>query len=65
MSLNARGIPTSVCPICGTNIFKVLVTFDEEYNIEQYLLDSECAECGTLITAPTPLDKENVWKKLF
>jgi hypothetical protein len=35
-------------------------TFDEEYNIEQYLLDSECAECGTLITAPTPLDKENV-----
>jgi hypothetical protein len=29
------------------------------------LLDSECAECGTLITAPTPLDKENVWKKLY
>ena len=35
MSLDARGIPTSVCPICGTNIFKVLVTFDEEYNIDQ------------------------------
>jgi uncharacterized Zn finger protein len=59
MSLNARGIPTRVCPICGTNIFKILVTFDEDYNLEEYLLNAECAECGTLITAPTPLDKEN------
>jgi hypothetical protein len=58
MQINARGIPTRCCPMCGTNIFKVLVTFDEEYNIEQYLLDSECAECGTLVTAPTPLDLE-------
>ena len=56
MSLNARGIPTRVCPICDTNIFKILVTFDEQYDIEQYLLNAECAECGTLITAPTPLD---------
>jgi len=56
--MNARGIPTSACPECGTNIFKVLVTFDAEYNIEQYILDAECSECGTLITAPTPLDLE-------
>jgi endogenous inhibitor of DNA gyrase (YacG/DUF329 family) len=56
MPMNARGIPTASCPECGTNIFKILVTFDEEYNIEQYLLNAECAECGTLINAPTPLD---------
>ena len=58
MVLNARGIPTSSCPSCGTNIFKVLVTFDEEYNIEQYLLNAECAECGTLLTVSIPLDLE-------
>ena len=58
MPMNARGIPTGACPECGTNIFKVLVTFDKEYNIEQYMLDAECNECGTLITAPTPLDLE-------
>jgi hypothetical protein len=58
MQINARGIPTTCCPMCGTNIFKILVTFDENYDIEQYLLNAECAECGTLLTAPTPLDKE-------
>jgi len=56
MPINARGIPTSSCPECGTNIFKILVTFDENYDIEQYLLDAECAECGAFVTAPTPLD---------
>jgi len=23
-----------------------------------YMLDCECAECGSLLTAPTPIDRE-------
>jgi rRNA maturation protein Nop10 len=59
MPLNARGIPTSECPTCGGNIFKILAMFDNEtYEISQYLLDAECDQCGTLVTAPTPIDME-------
>lgn len=54
--LNARGIPTRECPSCESDIFNVKVVFDEAYEISGYLLDAECSFCGTLITAPTPLD---------
>jgi hypothetical protein len=52
-----RGIPSPVCP-CGSNLFRLTATFDDEtYEISGYLLDdATCAECGSLITAPTPLD---------
>ena len=54
--LNLRGIPTRVCVNCGSDLFTVQICFDEEYEIAGYLLDCECACCGTLLTAPTPLD---------
>lgn len=54
--LNVRGIPTRECPCCGSDLFTVQVSFDEEYNICGYLLDCECAYCHSKITAPTPLD---------
>lgn len=54
--IDARGIPTGECPDCSSNIFNVKVIFDNDYEIGMYLLDAECAICGTLITAPTPLD---------
>jgi hypothetical protein len=55
--IDARGIPTCECPHCGSFLFKTIVSFDPEtYAVGMYLLDMECAECGTFCTAPTPLD---------
>lgn len=54
--LDVRGIPTRECPMCGCDIFRVGVVFDDEYEVSAYFLDAECSECGTLLTAPTPLD---------
>lgn len=56
MSLNARGLPTPECPSCGSWLLKVKLHLDEEYNIAGYLLDGECAMCGTLLTVATPID---------
>ncbi|MEY3378235.1 MAG: hypothetical protein RLZZ328_1395 [Bacteroidota bacterium] len=55
--INARGVPTAQCPICGSKLFKIVAQFDpEDYEIGMYFLDSECAQCGALLTIPTPLD---------
>ena len=56
IQLDARGIPTNECPNCANRLFTVQVSFDDDYNVGQYFLDAECAMCGTLVTAPTPLD---------
>lgn len=54
-----RGIPTAVCP-CGSRLINITAQFDEEYNVALYLLDNaECYLCGSLLTAPTPLDLVN------
>jgi len=59
--MDARGIPTAKCPECGDRVFTVEVIFDEkDYSIGMYMLDAECASCGTLVTAPTPLDLPEV-----
>jgi hypothetical protein len=44
------------CPKCKSNLWLLKVTFDD-YEIAQYLLDMECAICGTYGKAPTPLDR--------
>ena len=54
--LDARGVPTPECPNCGSWLLRVNVTFGEDYKIAQYLLDGECAMCGTLLTVPTEID---------
>ncbi len=54
--MDARGIPTRVCPVCGEDLLTINAVFDDAYEITFYHLDAECAICGTLITAPTPLD---------
>ena len=54
--LDARGIATRACPNCGSTLFTIQATFDEVYEIAGYLLNAECAECKTKVTAPTPLD---------
>ena len=54
--IDFRGQPSHVC-ICGSKIWNVKVVF-EDHEISTYFLDMECAECGSLATAPTPVDKE-------
>lgn len=58
LMIDMTGIPTPICPMCDSNLLRITATFDEEtYEIATYLLHSaECAECGCLLTAPTPLD---------
>ncbi|NCW94156.1 MAG: hypothetical protein EBW79_04030 [Actinobacteria bacterium] len=53
-----RGIPTPICPYCSSDLINLTVKFDlETYEISMYLLDNaSCAECGALVTAPTPED---------
>lgn len=54
-SMDIRGVPTHVCP-CSCNVWNLKVIFDE-CQIATYFLDMECANCGTLATAPTPIDR--------
>jgi hypothetical protein len=55
-SMDLRGTPTHEC-ICGSKVFNVPVLF-ENYEIATYFLDMQCIECGSIYTAPTPLDRE-------
>lgn len=57
-SMDLRGTPTHVCA-CGCNIFNLKVIF-QDYEIATYFLDMECANCGSLATAPTPVDREGL-----
>jgi len=59
--MDIRGIPTPICPCCGSNLLRISVQFNPDtYEIDQYLLDdASCRECGCLLTAPTPLDHPN------
>ena len=55
-AMDLRGTPTHVCA-CGSQIWLVKTTF-ANYEISNYFLDMECLSCGSLATAPTPLDRE-------
>ena len=54
-SIDLRGTPSHVC-VCGTNQFYVRAIF-EDYEIATYFLDMICVSCGSLLTAPTPVDR--------
>ena len=59
-AMDVRGNPTTVCP-CGSTIWNLKTIFDNETGeIDMYFLDMECALCGTLATAPTPEDNEEM-----
>jgi len=55
-AMDLRGTPTHEC-VCGSRIFYVRAVFDD-YEIATYFLEMQCVECGSLATAPTPLDRE-------
>ena len=58
LMVDLRGIPTPVCPCCGSSLLRLTVQFDPAtYEVGMYFLDNaECVDCGCLLTAPTPLD---------
>ena len=53
-AMDLRGTPTHVCP-CGSIVCDLKAIF-ENGEIATYFLDMECANCGSLATAPTPID---------
>lgn len=56
MDLRDKERPLHIC-ICGSMLWNVQVMF-EDGEISLYMLDMECALCGTLATAPTPIDND-------
>lgn len=56
--MDLRGTPTHACP-CGGQEFLVRARF-EDYELSMYYLDMQCVICGTLLTAPTPLDRQGL-----
>jgi len=54
LDLRDKDAPLHVC-ICGSFLWKVQAMF-EDGEISLYMLDMECALCGALATAPTPID---------
>lgn len=54
LDLRDKDNPLEVCS-CGSLLWKVQAMF-EEGHISLYMLDMECALCGNLATAPTPMD---------
>jgi hypothetical protein len=54
-SMDLRGTPTHICP-CGSQIWNLKVIF-EDFEIGTYFLDMECVSCGSVATAPTPVDR--------
>jgi len=47
------------CPHCESNLWNVKVSF-EDYEISAYIVQMECALCGTYALAPTLADKPYV-----
>jgi hypothetical protein len=57
--VDLTGEPTFAC-ICGCKMFIVTVMWDEETRqVGWYDLIQTCKDCGTLTTAPTPIDGED------
>ena len=54
LDLRDKQNPLHVCA-CGSTLWKVQAMF-EEGEISLYMLDMECALCGSLATAPCPSD---------
>lgn len=53
-SADLRGVgPTREC-ICGTNLWRILGSFDEDGELSFYFLDIVCAKCGAVAKAVTP-----------
>ena len=56
MDLRDKERPLHIC-VCGSMLWNVQAMF-EDGEISLYMLDMECVLCGTLATAPTPIDNQ-------
>jgi hypothetical protein len=57
MFFDLRGEPTFAC-LCGCKMFNVVVMWSEKTReVGWYDLKQTCVECGSLSTAPTPIDE--------
>ena len=54
LHVDLRGDPIHIC-ICGSMVWNIQAMFDN-YEISMYFTEMECSLCGTLATAPTPID---------
>lgn len=55
--IDASGLPTAACPVCGDRWLKVPVMFDAEtYEVAAWGTEGECYSCGTVLTVCTPVD---------
>jgi len=55
--LDAEGIPTAGCPLCGEQWLMVPVIFDDEtYEIAAWSTKGYCSSCNTKVTVCTPAD---------
>lgn len=57
--MDARGIPTQACPLCGDVWFVMTVAMDEGLPAA-FLHEARCAneDCGALVTLADPSDIE-------
>ena len=59
VGLDATGVPTAGCPMCGEQWLRVPMIFDDDtYDVAGWGLEGECYSCGTRVTVCTPVDKE-------
>lgn len=56
--MDLRGTPTHICP-CGCDEFFIRAKFND-YELAMYFLEMQCVVCGTLLTAPTPIDRQEL-----
>ena len=53
--IDQRGVPSNECINCGSNVQVIRAIFSD-YELVMWFLDSFCAQCGSPMTAPTPID---------
>ena len=53
--IDQRGVPSNECINCGSNIQVIRAIFSD-YELVMWFLDSFCNQCGSPMTAPTPID---------
>lgn len=57
-SIDQSGIMTHTCFNCGSNIFKIRVTFDD-YEIGLMWPDGQCVMCHSTVSVPVPWEHPN------
>lgn len=57
-AMDLRGNPIGDICVCGCDIFIMLGGFVDG-EIGFYFTDGECAGCGSMVTLPTPIDKDD------